>query len=114
MEKNNKVGFSFRFFPVENREKILIEKELGVYPLFINPYHRDTEKFVAVIELRSKTPYKRLYDFIERNPALRGRYGVYMYLMTKRNNDSVIVPDFVREVIHNTRGELDFSCGFMN
>lgn len=112
--QKNKVRYSFRFVNVEDKEKMLIEKELSDYSLKINPYYRDITKYVAVIDLKAKMPYKTLYHFIEKNPALKGRYGVYMYIITKQNNDGIVVPTFVKDVIYNTQGELDFSCGFMN
>lgn len=75
--------------------------------------YKDTNMLVVSMELLNEYNYIDLLSFITKNKISDKSYGIYISLVTDRDNDGVHLPDYALKFYQLIGGNIDFSfvCG---
>lgn len=71
--------------------------------------HQDDRAFVVSLELVEGADYQKLVELISRWDLPNASYGLWISLVTRRDNDGVHVPEFATQLFRRTGGTVDFS-----
>lgn len=71
--------------------------------------YQDTDTLVCSLEIMSNYDYSGLAYFLNFNSIPCESYGIYVSLVTERDNDGVHLPDYALQFYKTIGGNIDFS-----
>ena len=92
---------------------LLKESVLGARRLKVGKYFKNPKVSVVSFELKKGRQYDDLCDFLRTHRIPQSSYDIYISLVTSRDNDGVIVPDYVLKLFKKIGGTIgvSFVCG---
>lgn len=101
--------YAFRFTGLNKKQEKELRRLLPGIEIVEGQYFKDRSVPVHVIPLVEGYDYSRMADFDRRCKLSDEFHGFFIYVGSSRYSDGVRVPDFVRQLVKNTCGYLDFS-----
>jgi hypothetical protein len=98
--------FWFRFTSLSNKD---LKKLQGLLPTMPFTIRQKGELSVVSFEIAAGMELEGLYTFLAQVPIDPSTYSVWISVVTSSDHSGVSVPEYVRELIRQTKGGIDFS-----